>query len=328
MLRSGLRSMNMRNICTASILLLAIKACRNEPTLPVPNDLVTLPSRPVTDLVTYEHIGTYTIPSPPDSSTPMAGVSLPGFAAKTLLRATITGSVTTSLTPFNHGESGQPTIPGAPRTFGPTGYYYYTGRLTLGVTAAALPVVSWTTAASAQSRQESKDAGVRERCERVARSLGARLTTEDVKLLRDLRDCDRSSGPLLARYWTSTGEKTSAFLTALIGASSDVRDSRTAMAARAVVQDEARPIAERAAALTVLANYIDASYVGHVEQTGEKITVGLARRSHTPTSIPGSSAVDAQERQAIVSLAIALRSRETKRELREIAQMLVFGSNK
>src|SRR5687768_17333419 len=106
-------------LVVAAIVVLAAIGCHNEPTVPAVLRPGVIPSGPERD-VTYELIGIYTIPSPTDSSSPSAGVSLPGFAQKTLLRATISGSVTTSLTPFNHGEAGQPTNPGAPRTFGPT----------------------------------------------------------------------------------------------------------------------------------------------------------------------------------------------------------------
>lgn len=55
---------------------------------------------------------------------PSITATIPGFAKKTLLRVTITGSVSTSLTQYNDGGPNQPQEPGAPRTFGPAGYFY------------------------------------------------------------------------------------------------------------------------------------------------------------------------------------------------------------
>lgn len=72
----------------------------------------------------YEAIGgPATIPLASNTD-PGGNAGLPYFATLTLIRVTVTGSINTTLTPFNEGAANQPPAPGAPRTFGPGGYYW------------------------------------------------------------------------------------------------------------------------------------------------------------------------------------------------------------
>src|SRR5687768_13233230 len=91
--------------------------------------------------------------------------------------------------------------------------------------------------ATAQGARESRDDVVRQRCVAVISAIGRTVSAENASQLRELRDCDESSAPLLARLWTEPLREVSV-VNALIGASSDVRDARTAAAALAVVESE------------------------------------------------------------------------------------------
>ena len=68
--------------------------------------------------------GTVTL-SVPSIATPAAQAALPGFTKKVLLRAQISGSVFTQLTWYNDGGPNSPSEPGAPRQFGPAGFFYH-----------------------------------------------------------------------------------------------------------------------------------------------------------------------------------------------------------
>lgn len=120
----GARHVRVR--CWPFSLAVGMIACSDGPTGSASLDVrrILKPNAPSASVV-YQSVGTYSIPSLSNASSPSAqGSALPGFTKKTLLRATISGNVSTALTPYNHGEEGQPTVPGAPRTFGPAGYYY------------------------------------------------------------------------------------------------------------------------------------------------------------------------------------------------------------
>jgi hypothetical protein len=65
--------------------------------------------------------GSVTVPLP-NQGYPDASVPLPSFPRKVLLRASLSGNVSTTRTPYNPVDG--PIQPGAPRTFGPAGYYY------------------------------------------------------------------------------------------------------------------------------------------------------------------------------------------------------------
>jgi hypothetical protein len=117
-------------------------------------------------------------------------------------------------------------------------------------------------------------------------------------------------------------------LNALIGASSHVRDARTAAAAFAVVESESRQVFERAAALAVLVNYLNPGYIGKADRLGEKTTVQLAFRSHIPTSIDGTNPIDSSLRARIVALVQTLRTSQTPRELVELARVASLPGEK
>jgi hypothetical protein len=171
--------------------------------------------------------------------------------------------------------------------------------------------------ALAQRKFESTTPGVRTRCAALLSALQQGLSADNASQLRELRDCDESSGAFLAQLWSSHG-KSVTVLNALLRASADVRDARTARAAKAVVEDETRPLFERAAALTALVNYLEPQYRGVVEQRGERMLVSTVPHTHV-VWVAGSEDVGETERAAIVALMDQLRSDDTPRMLREIA---------
>jgi hypothetical protein len=172
--------------------------------------------------------------------------------------------------------------------------------------------------ALAQRKFESTTPSVRTRCAALLSALQQGLSADNASQLRELRDCDEYSGAFLAQLWSSRG-KSVAVLNELLGASADVRDARTARAARAVVEDETRPLFERAAALTALVNYLEPYYLGVVEQRGERTLVSTVPFTHARSWVAGSQDVGESQRAEIVALMEQLRSDDTPRMLREIA---------
>ena len=184
--------------------------------------------------------------------------------------------------------------------------------------AAALALIS--SSASGQLRTESHDLVTRQRCSVTIGAIGARLTPSNAPRLTDLHECDESSGVVLSRLWTSTGLGADE-LNHLVYASSLVHDSRTADAVIAVVRDTQRPTAERAAALTVLANYLDSSWVGGVSNEQGRIVVRVSLHTH-PASRQGSHPITQAYRAKVISFVDQLRQTEPMGEVRGIAEII------
>ena len=180
--------------------------------------------------------------------------------------------------------------------------------------------------ASAQAQIESRSDATKQRCSRVVAGIGQSVSSENAARLRELRDCDQSSAPLVARLWASRIDDASV-LNALIRASTDVYDVRIAAAALAVVENESRAGYERAAALTILANYLVPSYVGNAEKIGSQIHVQLVARSHA-TRIPGSQPPAETHLTRIIDLISSLREPGTPREMRDIALLARLPNEK
>lgn len=181
------------------------------------------------------------------------------------------------------------------------------------LSATALVVIS--APAVAQRSIETQDATKRQQWTTLGASLRERQP--DVRL-RELRDCDATSGAVLSHFWRVKGHSAED-LNALIRASADVRDARTAAAARMAFEDEGRSMAERTAALTVLLNYLRPDFLGQVDQVGERIFVQAVAQSH-PVWKEGSQRFGNAQRADIIKLFAALRSSSVP-EFRAIAAL-------
>ena len=175
--------------------------------------------------------------------------------------------------------------------------------------------------APAQARLESQSAELQQACKAVSTSIGA-LTAANARALLDLRDCDESSGAVLARLW-SVPRNDAAVLQMLVVASANVRDGRIADAALDVVKDTSRSPVDRSAALTVLGNYLNPERIGHVSFEQGTIHVQLAMRSHVPTHHQGSHAFDDSHRTAIITLADQLVKERVSDPLGALARLMV-----
>lgn len=85
----------------------------------------------------------------PNPTSPSVTVALPAFAKRMLLRAIVSGAISTDLTYYNDGAPNQPTQPGAPRSFGPSGFFY--GGTPPNVGCGAQVVVSYPSAGGGTS---------------------------------------------------------------------------------------------------------------------------------------------------------------------------------
>ena len=115
-----------------------------------------------------------------------------------------------------------------------------------------------------------------------------------------------SSGPVtLANRWNRRGPRSATERSALVEASSLLRDSRIYDAVLAVTRDESRPSADRVAGMKVLVDYAGNGYA--VSQQGE--ARGAASARSADTSIDGS-----------IALTPGVRS-DVKRELYRLANV-------
>jgi hypothetical protein len=106
-------------------------------------------------------------------------------------------------------------------------------------------------------------------------------------------------------------------LNAMLQASADVRDARTASAAKLAVDQEGRPVVERAAALSALLTYLRPELVGRVVEQGGLVFVQPVAQSHH-TYVEGEQKFDEVRRSDIAQLFSRLAN-SPMRELREIA---------
>jgi hypothetical protein len=83
-----------------------------------------IPEKP--SAVVYEAAGDASLGLGSSDVSPILSVPLPQFTYPTLVRVTALGTMSTTLTEFNDGGPGSPPAPGAPRTFGPGGYFWGT----------------------------------------------------------------------------------------------------------------------------------------------------------------------------------------------------------
>jgi hypothetical protein len=120
-----------------------------------------------------------------------------------------------------------------------------------------------------------------------------------------------SSGPVtLANRWNRRGARSATERSALVEASSLLRDSRIYDAVLAVTRDEGRPSADRVAGIKVMLDYAGNGYA--VSQQGEAhgaTPAGASRQRSADTSIDGS-----------VALTPGVRS-DVKRELYRLANV-------
>lgn len=115
----------VRLVATASAVAVGISCQDDSSRIAAPPPVVPLPTSPIKPNADYGPVGgaiSVPLSSPTDPSG--SAQQLPYFAKTTLIRVTVTGSISTTLTPFNDGAPNQPQAPGAPRTFGPGGYYW------------------------------------------------------------------------------------------------------------------------------------------------------------------------------------------------------------
>jgi hypothetical protein len=104
---------------------------------------------------------------------------------------------------------------------------------------------------------------------------------ETVKQLYAVGRCSESAGAVLPGIWRSHSDVApdSSALSALIGASSNMRDGRTASTLTAIATDHTKPQLMRQAAIAVLSIYVKPRLRCHVERSGvkgEEFDVGCA----------------------------------------------------
>jgi hypothetical protein len=120
-----------------------------------------------------------------------------------------------------------------------------------------------------------------------------------------------SSGPVtLANRWTRVGPRSATERSALVDASSLLRDSRIYEAVLGISRDASRPAPDRLAAIRVMLDYADNGYM--VSQQGEAHDANAsasAARAQSSTAINGS-----------VALTPGVRS-DVKRELYRLASV-------
>jgi hypothetical protein len=155
--------------------------------------------------------------------------------------------------------------------------------------------------AEGQRKLESKDVAVSQRCSAIAEKVRKGVTPENALLISELRACDESAGAVLGPLWAVRNHDVDV-LRHLIHASSEVRDARIVDAVSAAVNDTSRANVQRAAALTVLASYIDPSFIGEVDANGGRINVQVVARTHAPPPMEGSHPVGDSLRTAMLSL--------------------------
>lgn len=76
--------------------------------------------------MTYEAAGDASLGLGSSDVSPILSVPLPEFTHRTLVRVMAFGGMSTTLTEFNDGGPGSPPAPGAPRSYGPGGYFWGT----------------------------------------------------------------------------------------------------------------------------------------------------------------------------------------------------------
>jgi len=119
-----------------------------------------------------------------------------------------------------------------------------------------------------------------------------------------------SSGPVtLANRWNRRGPRSATERSALVEASSLLRDSRIYDAVLAVARDDSRPSADRVAGIKVLLDYAGNGYA--VSQQGEA-------HGATPAATPATRSVDTVT--GSVALTPGVRS-DVKRELYRLASV-------
>jgi len=185
---------------------------------------------------------------------------------------------------------------------------------------AAVALALASSPAEGQLRMESRDSATRQRCSTAMAAIGARVSSNSAPTLQNLHNCDESSGAALSRLW-ATARLGADELNQLVHASADVHDMRTANAAIAVVRDAGRTTPERAAALTVLASYLDSSWVGDVTTAQGRTDVQVVLRTH-PAIIQGSHPITPSHRAAIASFVEQLRQTEPPGVVRDIAETI------
>lgn len=99
-------------------------SCHDDPVRIAGPSSPTSTTPPPAVAASYQPLGDAIVVPLGDSAFATVTVPLPYFAKTTLVRVTASGSLTTRLTPYNNGAPGTPPSPGAPRTFGPGGYYW------------------------------------------------------------------------------------------------------------------------------------------------------------------------------------------------------------
>jgi hypothetical protein len=121
---SRLRPRRRLGIAATCCAILFALSCQGDPVRVTAPPEPVVPQEPIAPLTNYEPVGNVVTVPLASSTNPAATADLPYFAKRTLVRVTLSGSINTTLTPFNDGAANQPQAPGAPRTFGPAGYYW------------------------------------------------------------------------------------------------------------------------------------------------------------------------------------------------------------
>jgi hypothetical protein len=164
------------------------------------------PVGPALDLV-YELVDTARFSPLNNAVYPDANASLPSFDEQTLVRVSITGSLSTTLTPFNTGAPYTPQSPGAPRTFGPSGYYWgspsYSGCGARVWVMYTLGEVFWPTCAS----DGSTDASATASGHIYAQGMGGASRTSAAPATTGQWDCySQASGSGPCFYYSTSGQ--------------------------------------------------------------------------------------------------------------------------
>ena len=119
----SLSGRRLQVVATLGALVIFGVSCQDDP-VPITSPRPAPVKKPIPVQADYVPVGGAISVPLSDSVSPSGQATLPYFATTTLVRVTLTGSVSTKLTPFNNGAGGG--VPGAPRTFGPAGYYWGT----------------------------------------------------------------------------------------------------------------------------------------------------------------------------------------------------------
>lgn len=194
-------------------------------------------------------------------------------------------------------------------------------RLILACT--AVPLASQSVSTRGVPREASAPR-LQARCAQIATRISSGSDVENAAALLELQSCNETSGAVLSHLW-STAIQNDAIFNAVIRSSVSIRDARTAEAALACVQNRARPMLQRAAAMTVIVSYLDSTYEGRVLGSPHLgPSVQLVRVSH-PSNTDGSQPISDQLRTRMWTVVEKMRTEE-KRGM--IGNMLLGFSQK